>query len=178
MRHQKRTIKLGRTSSHRDALLASLVCALIRRKRIRTTLQKAKAARITAEKMVTLGKKGTLAARRQAISKLRDTECAALLFAEIAPSFKDRQGGYTRIIKLGQRPGDNSQVAILEWVMEHSVQATKKKKSAAKKEAEAPEKAPEKKAPAKKKAASKAKKEETSEKAPARKKTSRKKKEE
>lgn len=171
MRHLKRTIKLGRTSAHRDALLASLVCALIRRKRIKTTLEKAKAARITAEKMVTLGKKETLAARRRALSKLHDKEAVSLLFSEIAPMFRERQGGYTRIIKLGQRPGDNSQVAILEWVMEHSVAAKKVKKSAARKEAGA-EKAPEKKEPKKK-----TEKAEASEEAPEKKKSGRKKKE-
>ena len=159
MRHLKRTIKLGRTSAHRDALLASLVCALIRRKRIKTTLEKAKAARITAEKMVTLGKKETLAARRRAISKLRDAEAVSLLFAEIAPMFRDRKGGYTRIIKLGQRPGDNSQVAILEWVMEHSVAAKKVKKSS-QKEKDSAGKAPEKKSSAKKSEKKSGKKEE------------------
>ncbi|MGD9874462.1 MAG: 50S ribosomal protein L17 [Kiritimatiellia bacterium] len=178
MRHLKRTIKLGRTSSHRDALLASLTCALIRRKRIQTTLQKAKAARITAEKMVTLGKKETLAARRQAMAKLHDPEAVSLLFAEIAPMFKDRQGGYTRIIKLGQRPGDNSQVAIIEWVMEHSVAAKKVKKSAAAKKDAAAEKAPEKKEPKKKAEKKPEKKADASEEAPAKKKTARKKKEE
>ncbi len=116
MRHQVRDKKLGRSSSHRKALLASLVCHLIEEKRIKTTLMKAKEARRVAEKMVTLGLKGTLAARRQAISALRSPERVATLFEEVAPQFKDRPGGYTRITKLGQRRSDGSEMAILEWV--------------------------------------------------------------
>lgn len=116
MRHRKKTIKLGRTSAHRDALLAGLVCSLIERRRITTTLPKAKAARSLAERMVTLGKRGTLACRRRAISILRHPEPVGVLFASIAPAFKDRAGGYTRIIKLGQRRSDSSEMSILEWV--------------------------------------------------------------
>lgn len=116
MRHRVKKIKLGRTAAHRDALLSSLVCNLINEKRIVTTLPKAKVARSFAEKMVTLGKRGTLADRRRAISKLQRKERVAVLFNEIAPGFKDRQGGYTRIIKIGKRPGDNAEMAILEFV--------------------------------------------------------------
>ena len=116
MRHRKRTIKLGRTSAHRDALLASLVCNLNTYKRIQTTLPKAKVARSFAEKMVTLGKKGTLDARRRAISKLHREDSVKSLFESIAPSFKDRAGGYTRIMRLGRRASDSSEMAILEWV--------------------------------------------------------------
>lgn len=116
MRHRKKTIKLGRTSAHRDALLSSLVCNLITASRIVTTISKAKAARSLADKMITLGKKGDLAARKRAISILRSSEHVGRLFAEVAPSFKDRQGGYTRIIKLGRRSGDSSEMSILEWV--------------------------------------------------------------
>jgi len=116
MRHQVRDKKLGRSSSHRKALMASLVCHLIEEKRIKTTLMKAKEARRVAEKMVTLGLKGTLAARRQAISTLRRPERVATLFDDIAPQFKERPGGYTRITKLGQRRSDGSEMAILEWV--------------------------------------------------------------
>jgi large subunit ribosomal protein L17 len=116
MRHRKKTIKLGRTSAHRDALLASLVCNLIAEKRIVTTLPKAKAARSLAEKMVTLGKRGTLADRRRAISRLHRKERVAILFDEISPEYADRPGGYTRIVKIGNRGGDNSEMAILEWV--------------------------------------------------------------
>jgi large subunit ribosomal protein L17 len=116
MRHLKRTAKLGRTSEHRNAMLANMVCSLIEHKRITTTLAKAKAARSVAEKMVTLGKKGTIAHRRLAVARLHQEKAAKILFKEIAPAFKDRRSGYTRIIKLGQRNGDASQRAILEWV--------------------------------------------------------------
>jgi large subunit ribosomal protein L17 len=116
MRHLKRTAKLGRTSEHRNAMLANLVCSLIEHKRITTTLAKAKAARSVAEKLVTLGKRGTLHDRRLAVARLHQESAAKILFKDIAPAFKDRKGGYTRIIKLGQRQGDASQSAILEWV--------------------------------------------------------------
>src|SRR3954453_22206910 len=105
MRHLKRTAKLGRTSSHRTAMLANMVCSLIKHKRIKTSLAKAKAARSVAEKMVTLGKRGTLSTRRLAVARLHQEDAVKILFAEIAPAQKDRHGGYTRIIKLGQRPG-------------------------------------------------------------------------
>ena len=116
MRHRKRTIKLGRSSAHRDALLAGLVCDLIRWKRIVTTLPKARAARSLAEKMVTLGKRGDLAARRRAISRLRQPGRVKELFDQIAPTFVGRAGGYTRIVKRGKRMSDNAEMAILEWV--------------------------------------------------------------
>lgn len=116
MRHLKRTAKLGRTSEHRNAMLANLVCSLIEHKRVKTSLAKAKAARSVAEKMVTLGKSGTIHDRRLAVARLHQADAAKTLFAEIAPAFKDRKGGYTRIIRLGQRQGDASQSAILEWV--------------------------------------------------------------
>lgn len=92
------------------------MCGLIDEKRIRTTLAKAKLARRTAEKMVTLGRAGTLHARRRAISILRSESAVAKLFSEVAPSFADRNGGYTRIVKLGRRSSDSSEMAILEWV--------------------------------------------------------------
>ena len=116
MRHRKKTVKLGRTSAHRNELLANLVCGLIEHRRIKTTLAKAKAARVLAEKMITLGKKGTLASRRQAIATLKQEHLVRVLFDEIAPGFKDRSGGYTRILKLGRRISDSSQMALLEWV--------------------------------------------------------------
>jgi large subunit ribosomal protein L17 len=116
MRHLKRTAKLGRTSEHRNAMLANLVCSLIEHKRVTTTLAKAKAARSVAEKMVTLGKKGTIHHRRLAAARLHQEDAARVLFKEIAPAFKDRRSGYTRIIKLEQRQGDAAQRAILEWV--------------------------------------------------------------
>src|SRR5579871_687008 len=116
MRHLKRTAKLGRTSEHRNAMLANLVCSLIEHKRVTTTLAKAKAARSVAEKMVTLGKSGTIHDRRLAAARLHQEDAAKILFKDIAPVYKDRKGGYTRIIKLEQRQGDASQRAILEWV--------------------------------------------------------------
>jgi len=98
-------------------MLAALVCGLIDSKRIKTTLAKAKLARGLAERMVTLAKKGTLADRRRAISKLRAEKAVARLFDEIgAGMFADREGGYTRIVKLGTRHSDGSEMAILEWV--------------------------------------------------------------
>lgn len=97
-------------------MLANLVCSLITHKRVVTTLAKAKAARQLAEKMVTLGKKGTLHARRNAIAKLHQKDAVKILFQEIAPAQSGRNGGYTRIIKLHQRRGDAAQMAILEWV--------------------------------------------------------------
>ncbi len=116
MRHQKKTRKLGRTSQHRDLMLANLVASLIIHKRIKTTLAKAKAARPLAEKLVTLGKSGTLHDRRLAIAKIGQKDAVATLFKSIAPSFKDRNGGYTRIIKLGPRDSDSAKIALLEWV--------------------------------------------------------------
>jgi len=115
MRHRKNTVKLGRTSAHRDALMASLVCNLIKAKRIKTTQPKAKAARRMADKMVTLGKKNTLAARRRAIAKLQDKQAVDELFSKIAPAFAERNGGYTRILKMGKRLSDSSEMVLLEW---------------------------------------------------------------
>lgn len=116
MRHLKRTAKLGRTGEHRNAMLANLVCSLIKENRVTTTLAKAKAARSVAEKMVTLGKHGSLHDRRLAAARLHQEDAVKILFNEIAPAHKDRRGGYTRIVRLGQRQGDAAQRAILEWV--------------------------------------------------------------
>ncbi|MGI8889753.1 MAG: 50S ribosomal protein L17 [Chthoniobacterales bacterium] len=116
MRHQKKTVKLGRTAEHRKALLANQVCSLIEHQRIKTTLAKAKAVRPLAEKMVTLGKNGSLHARRTALAVLRQKDAVKKLFDDIAPRSADRKGGYTRIIKLGQRKSDSASVAFLEWV--------------------------------------------------------------
>jgi len=121
----KSTKKLGRSPSHRSALIASLVCNFIEERRITTTLAKAKMARSVAEKMVTLGKNGTLSARRQAIAVLRQKERVSTLFAEIVPQFSERTSGYTRIVKKGRRKSDGSEMAILEWV---GVMALNKKK--------------------------------------------------
>jgi large subunit ribosomal protein L17 len=116
MRHQKKTIKLGRTAEHRKAMLANQVCSLIEHDRIKTTLAKAKAVRPLAEKMVTLGKNGSLHARRRALAVLRQKAAVKKLFDNIAPRSVDRNGGYTRIIRLGQRRSDSAAVAFLEWV--------------------------------------------------------------
>jgi large subunit ribosomal protein L17 len=117
MRHLKRTAKLGRTGTHRNRMLANLVCSLIKHRRVTTTLAKAKAARSVAEKMITLGKAGTLHDRRLASARLhQDEEAVKALFNEIAPTQKERRGGYTRIVRLGQRQGDAAQLVILEFV--------------------------------------------------------------
>ena len=116
MRHQKKTIKLGRTAEHRKALLANQVCSLIEHERIKTTLAKAKAVRPLAEKMVTLGKNGSLHARRTALAVLRQKTAVKKLFDSIAPRSATRKGGYTRIIRLGQRKSDSASVAFIEWV--------------------------------------------------------------
>src|SRR5512143_3987930 len=110
MRHLKRTAKLGRTGEHRNAMLANLVCSLIKHKRVTTTLAKAKAARSVAEKLVTLGKKATTHERRLAAARLHQADAVSILFNEIAPAQKDRNGGYTRIVKMHQRQGDASQL--------------------------------------------------------------------
>jgi large subunit ribosomal protein L17 len=116
MRHQKKTLKLGLTAAHRKALLANQVCSLIEHQRIKTTLAKAKAVRPLAEKMVTLGKKGSLHARRTALAVLRQKGAVKKLFEDIAPRSAARNGGYTRIVKLGARKSDSAPVAFIEWV--------------------------------------------------------------
>jgi large subunit ribosomal protein L17 len=147
MRHQKKTVKLGRTASHRNALLANQVCSLIEHERIKTTLAKAKAVRPLAEKMVTLGKNGSIHARRTALAVLRQKNAVKKLFDNIAPRSTDRNGGYTRIVKLGQRKSDSASVAFIEWVDAAQVEekpAEEKPKKAKKEtspETPAPEKA-------------------------------------
>jgi len=116
MRHAKKTIKLGRKSEHRNLLLANQVCSLIEHSRIKTTLAKAKAVRPFAERMITLGKRGDLHARRVAFSFLRQKDAVQRLFAERAPASASRQGGYCRIVKLGPRTSDSALMAYLEFV--------------------------------------------------------------
>lgn len=147
MRHLKRTAKLGRTGSHRNAMLANMVCSLIKHKRITTTLAKAKAVRPVAEKVMTLarkslareelirealakegitdekairremGRRGGLHYRRLAVSSVKQEDAVAILFKELAPTQKDRPGGYTRIVQAAvRRKGDVAPVAIIEWV--------------------------------------------------------------
>ena len=116
MRHQRKGKKLGRDSAHRRALYANLAGALIEHGRIKTTEAKAKAVKPIAEKMITLGRRGDLAARRQALAYLRSQEVVHQLFAEVAPRFADRPGGYSRIVKLGPRFGDSAEMVYLELV--------------------------------------------------------------
>jgi len=116
MRHRVKTVKLQRKTAHRRSLLANLSCSLIEHGRIRTTLAKTKALRPIAERMVTLGKRGDLHARRQAIAFLRQKDAVKKLFAEVAPAAADRRGGYCRITKLGPRPSDSAPMAYIEWV--------------------------------------------------------------
>jgi len=116
MRHGKVHRKLNRTAEHRRAMFANMAAALIKHEQILTTLPKAKELRPIVEKLVTLGKRGGLAMRRQAISEMRDIEQARKLFDVLAPRYKDRHGGYIRIIKAGFRYGDNAPMAVIEFV--------------------------------------------------------------
>jgi large subunit ribosomal protein L17 len=116
VRHHRSGKKLGRDSAHRKALYSNLTGSLIEHGRIKTTVAKAKAVRPIAEKMITLGRRGDLAARRQALAYLRSNDVVHILFAEVAPRFTDRPGGYTRIVKIGPRAGDAAEMAYLEFV--------------------------------------------------------------
>src|SRR4030095_10865358 len=138
MRHQNKTLKLGRTADHRRALLANQVCALIQHQRIKTTLAKAKAFRPLAERMVTLGKNGSIHARRRALAVLRQKNLVKKLFDDVAQRSAERNGGYTRIIKLGARKSDSARMAFIEWVdAEHIAEEETKKEKAKRKEPEA-----------------------------------------
>ena len=161
MRHQRKTVKLGRTQGHRDALLSNLAVSLIEHGRIKTTMAKAKAIRPFVEKLITKAKTGSLHARRMALADLRHNENAVTkLFTELGPINAARKGGYTRIIKLGQRKSDASEMAVIEWIDAPASDAPPAKEEKAAKPAKAPktpkapkaEKAekPAKKAPAKK----------------------------
>jgi len=128
MRHLKSGRKLNRSSAHRSALYRNLVASLITYDRIRTTDAKAKEVRRFADRMVTLGKQGTLSARRRAAAFMRNPSAVRKLFADVAPRFADRAGGYTRIVKLGFRPGDAAQMSLIELTgTSQSVKSTKKK---------------------------------------------------
>ncbi len=116
MRHARSGKKLGRDAAHRKALYSNLAGALITHGRIETTEAKAKAVRPYAEKMITLGKRGDLHARRQAMAELRSNDVVHRLFADVAPRFAEREGGYTRIVKIGPRQGDAADMALLELV--------------------------------------------------------------
>jgi|SRR5215211_281876 len=116
MRHQRAGRKLGRDSAHRKALYSNLAGALIEHGRVRTTVAKAKAVRPIAEEMITLGRRGDLHARRRALKFLRSQDVVHKLFSDVGPRFKDRPGGYSRIVKLGPRQGDSAEMAYLELV--------------------------------------------------------------
>src|ERR1041384_203442 len=116
MRHGNAHRKLGRKPEHRKAMFANMAAALIKHEQITTTLPKAKELRPVVEKLITLGKRGGLPARRQAISQIRDVAMVKKLFAVLGPRYKERNGGYTRVLKAGFRYGDNAPVAVIEFV--------------------------------------------------------------
>ena len=116
MRHHRAGKKLGRDAAHRKALYANLAGALIQHGRVQTTVTKAKAVKPFAEQMITLGKRGDLHARRQALSELRSREVVEILFEDVAPRFAERPGGYSRIVRIGPRLGDAAEMAYLELV--------------------------------------------------------------
>ena len=133
MRHQRKTVKLGRTQGHRNALLSNLAVSLIDHGQIKTTVAKAKAVRPFVEKLVTKAKTGTLHARRMALADLRHNEGAVRkLVTEIGPLNAERKGGYTRIVKLGMRRSDAAEMAIIEWVDKPAVAEPEAKPTAAK----------------------------------------------
>lgn len=127
MRHNKAGRRLGRTTSHRVAMFRNMVTSFLSHEKITTTDAKAKELRSIAEKMITLGKKGDLHAMRQAAAYIRDKKVVTKLFTAIAPRYKERAGGYTRIIKIGIRPGDNSPLSIIELVEEQVEKKSVKK---------------------------------------------------
>jgi large subunit ribosomal protein L17 len=114
MRHGNDHRRLGRNASHRKAMLRNLVTSLLEHEEIRTTDAKAKELRRIADRMITLGKKGDLSARRRALRTLRSREIATKVFGPLAARFRDRQGGYTRILKIGRRPGDNAEISLIQ----------------------------------------------------------------
>jgi large subunit ribosomal protein L17 len=130
MRHKVAGYKLGRTTSHRRSLLRNMVTSLIMEERIETTVIKAKAVRPSVERMITLGKKGTLAARRQAAAYLMTDEAVVKLFDTIAPRFGDRNGGYLRIVRTGWRKGDGTEKAFIELLGSEQVLDEKRQKRA------------------------------------------------
>ncbi|MBN1365220.1 MAG: 50S ribosomal protein L17 [Syntrophaceae bacterium] len=143
MRHGKSGRKLGRTSSHKEAMLRNMVTSLIKYERIRTTDTKAKELKKLAEKMITLGKKGGLHARRQALAVIRDKEMVGKLFGELTERYRNRAGGYTRIVKAGYRYGDNAPVSILEFISAEKKKEKTKQKTKTKAKAKAKEKSEE-----------------------------------
>jgi len=136
MYHGKAGRKLGRTSSHREAMFRNMVTSIIKHESIRTTDATAKEVRKLADRMITLGKRGDLHARRQALSVVRDKEMVAKLFGELAERFRSRAGGYTRIVKVGYRFGDNAPVSILEYIPDENRKEKSKPKKKKEKKAE------------------------------------------
>lgn len=128
MRHKKKGSSLNRTSSHRRMLLSNLISSLFSHERIRTTTAKAKQARPLAEKMITFAKRGDLHARRQVLRVIRDKDIVAKLFTTLSERFKQRPGGYTRILKMGNRPGDNAPMALFELMPDEVITKPGKKK--------------------------------------------------
>jgi large subunit ribosomal protein L17 len=158
MRHRARSVKLGRSSSHRKAMYRNLVTSLLEHERVETTDAKAKELRRIADRMITLGKRGTLHARRQALSVIRKREITAKVFDDLAERFRERPGGYTRVLKVRRRVGDDAPLSIVELVEGEApaaVEEEKGKKKASKKKA-ATKKAASKKAATKTAAAKKA----------------------
>ncbi len=135
MRHGKADCKLGRTTSHRKAMLRNMVTSFIDKEAIQTTDTKAKELRKVAEKMVTLGKRGSLHARRQALAYVRSAAAVKKLFEDLSLRYRDRAGGYTRIVKLGFRTGDSAPVSLVEFVVKDEGKEKGKKKAAAAKKA-------------------------------------------
>jgi large subunit ribosomal protein L17 len=129
MRHGKAGSKLGRTSSHRKAMLRNMVTSFLKYEKVKTTDVKAKELKKVAEKMITLGKRGDLHARRQALAFVRDPEVVGKLFSELSERYRQRTGGYTRIIKMGYRTGDNAPLSSVEFI--DTVQKKKPKKKVA-----------------------------------------------
>lgn len=133
MRHRKSGIKLNRTGSHRNAMFRNMVTSLFKYERIRTTDAKAKELRRWADQMITLAKKGDLHARRKAMSIIREKDVVHQLFETAGERFGGRQGGYTRIVKLGHRPGDAASISLIELIISEKTEKKKKRKSQSKK---------------------------------------------
>jgi large subunit ribosomal protein L17 len=129
MRHGKAGSKLGRTSSHRKAMLRNMVTSFLKYEKVKTTDVKAKELKVVAEKMITLGKRGDLHARRQALAFVRDPEVVGKLFSELSERYRGRAGGYTRIVKMGYRTGDNAPLSVVEFIGAVQKQKPKKKKA-------------------------------------------------
>lgn len=128
MRHRKAENKLGRTTSHRKAMLRNMITSFLKYEKIKTTYVKAKELKKIAEKMITLGKRGDLHARRQALSFVRDRDVVGKLFSDLSPRYRERAGGYTRIVKIGYRIGDNAPMSMVEFVRDIEKKEKTKKK--------------------------------------------------